>query len=126
MKDLNNIYRNELALHELDCEPSGFEWIDFNDSIHSVISFLRKGKNSKNIILVVCNFTPVPRFNYILGVPENGYWKEILNSDSEVYGGSNHGNIGGVEASMTPSHGRPYSISVTVPPLGLIFFKWMA
>jgi len=61
-----------------------------------------------------------------LGVPENGYWKEILNSDSEVYGGSNHGNIGGVEASMTPSHGRPYSISVTVPPLGLIFFKWMA
>ncbi len=126
VKDLNNIYRNELALHELDCEPSGFEWIDFNDSIHSVISFLRKGKNSKNIILVVCNFTPVPRFNYILGVPENGYWKEILNSDSEVYGGSNHGNIGGVEASMTPSHGRPYSISVTVPPLGLIFFKWMA
>ncbi|HHW19652.1 1,4-alpha-glucan branching protein GlgB [Thermodesulfovibrio thiophilus] len=126
VKDLNNIYRNELALHELDCEPSGFEWIDFNDSIHSVISFLRKGKNSKNIILVVCNFTPVPRFNYILGVPENGYWKEILNSDSEVYGGSNHGNIGGVETSMTPSHGRPYSISVTVPPLGLIFFKWMA
>jgi len=126
VKDLNNIYRNELALHELDCEPSGFEWIDFNDSIHSVISFLRKGKNSKNIILVVCNFTPIPRFNYILGVPENGYWKEILNSDSEVYGGSNHGNIGGVEASMTPSHGRPYSISVTVPPLGLIFFKWMA
>lgn len=124
VKDLNYLYRTEPALYELDFEPDGFEWIDFSDSLQSVISFLRKGRNPNDLILVVCNFTPVPRFNYKIGVPKQGYWKEILNSDSALYGGSNCGNMGGVETVSESSHGRPYSVSLTLPPLGVLFFKW--
>jgi len=98
VKDLNNFYRNEPALYELDFSNDGFEWIDFHDWEESIISFIRKGKNTQDIILVVCNFTPVPRFNYRVGVTRGGYWREALNSDAEIYWGSNLGNSGGVEA----------------------------
>ncbi|MDW7971725.1 MAG: 1,4-alpha-glucan branching protein GlgB [Thermodesulfovibrio sp.] len=123
IKDLNKLYRCEPALHELDFDPGGFEWIDFSDSDQSVISFIRKAKDSNDVILVVCNFTPVTRFNYRVGVPFKGYWKEILNSDLFIYGGSNQGNKEDVQAEEIPFHGRPYSISLTLPPLGVIFLK---
>ena len=122
LADLNRFYRAEAALHEMDCEPAGFEWIDCNDSETSVISLMRKGKPTSDIILVVCNFTPVPRFNYRLGAPRGGFWKEILNSDSKDYGGSGQGNFGGIDAVPVPVHGRPWSLTVTLPPLGIVYF----
>lgn len=122
VKDLNHLYRNEPALHELDFSQNGFEWVDFHDWQHSIISFIRKGKNNE-VILVVCNFTPVPRYNYLVGVPKSGFWKELLNSDSEFYGGSGMGNSGGVETTSIPWNGRPDSISLTLPPLAVLFFK---
>ena len=121
--DINRAYRHEPALHELDCDPAGFEWIDANDSQQSMLTFLRKSRHQKEIIAVVFNFTPVPRYNYRLGVPRPGYWREILNSDSESYGGEDFGNLGGVDADEIPMHGRPYSINVIVPPLGALFLK---
>jgi 1,4-alpha-glucan branching enzyme len=123
VKDLNRLYRSEPALYEQDFSNDGFEWIDIHDWENSCISFLRKGKSPENTILVVCNFTPVPRYNYHLGVPSAGFWKEILNSDAQIYGGSGHGNFGGVEASPMPSHGKSCSVSITLPPLGVLFFK---
>jgi 1,4-alpha-glucan branching enzyme len=123
VKDLNALYRSEPALHELDFATDGFEWIDCQDWEESIVSFIRKGKNTKDIILVVCNFTPVPRFNYRIGVPRGGYWKEMLNSDAEIYWGSNLGNSGGVEAEAAPSHGRDHSLSLILPPLGMVFLK---
>jgi len=123
VEDLNKVYRNESALHELDFDPAGFEWIDCNDSEKSVLSLMRKGDSTEDALIIVCNFTPLPRFNYRVGIPHGGYWREILNSDSEEYGGSGHGNLGGVEASPIPFHGRPYSLNLTLPPLGGLFFK---
>jgi 1,4-alpha-glucan branching enzyme len=120
--DLNHFYRNEPCLYELDCEPSGFEWIDCTDAYQSTVSFLRKGKTTEDLVLAVYNFTPVPRHEYRVGVPRPGFWKEALGSDSEHYGGSGQGNFGGVEASDVPSHGRPYSLSLTLPPLAAVFF----
>jgi len=123
VEDLNKLYKDEPSLHELDFHPDGFEWIDCNDSQSSVLSFIRKGSSSEDILLAVCNFTPVPRFNYRVGVPRGRYWREILNSDSKEYGGSGHGNMGGVEASAISFHGRPQSLNLTLPPLGAVFFK---
>lgn len=123
VQDLNSMYRSEPALHLNDCNPSGFEWIDCNDSDGSTISFIRKGDSGDETILAVCNFTPVPRYNYRVGVPYGGSWKEILNSDAKEYGGSGHGNLGGVEASAVPLHNRRYSLTLTMPPLGIVFFK---
>jgi len=123
VKDLNHCYRTEPALHELDFSIDGFEWIDFHDWENSLISFVRKGKSTGDYILVVCNATPVPRHSYRIGVPRGGFWKEILNSDAWLYGGSGHGNFGGVEAAPIPAHGRYYSLSLTIPPLGALFFK---
>jgi 1,4-alpha-glucan branching enzyme len=123
LKHLHILYRGEPALHELDCEPAGFEWVDCTDWEKSVISFLRKGKTSGDCILVVCNFTPVTRYNYRVGVPRGGYWKEMLNSDAGEYGGSGQGNLGGVEATTVPCHGRGSSLSLVIPPLGIVFFK---
>ncbi|MFQ5925929.1 MAG: 1,4-alpha-glucan branching protein GlgB [Terriglobia bacterium] len=120
---LNKLYRSEPALHEFDCDPAGFEWIDANDSEQSVVSFLRKGASTDDIILLVCNFTPVLRHNYRLGVPRGGFWKEMLNSDANDYGGSGKGNLGGLEATPIPAHGRPYSLNLTLPPLAALFFK---
>jgi 1,4-alpha-glucan branching enzyme len=123
VKDLNRVYQNEKALHELDCVSDGFEWIDCKDSQQSVISFLRKDSSKNDIILVVCNFTPVPRYNYRIGVPVSGYWQEILNSDAKIYGGSGQGNLGRVETTPIPYHEKPYSLSLTLPPLATLFFK---
>jgi 1,4-alpha-glucan branching enzyme len=123
VRDLNYFYRSEPALYELDFSCDGFRWIDFHDWEESVISFLRKGKNANELILVVCNFTPVPRHNYRIGVPKGGLWQEMLNSDAKEYGGSGHGNLGGVEATPFPVHGRPHSLCISLPPLAILFFK---
>jgi 1,4-alpha-glucan branching enzyme len=120
---LNTAYCHEPALHALDCDPAGFEWIDTNDSERSVISFLRKSPGGSEQIAVVCNFTPVPRYNYRIGVPRGGYWRELLNSDASEHGGSGHGNLGGVEASPVPHFARMHSLTLTLPPLGAVFFK---
>jgi len=117
------VYRQYPALHELDTGPAGFEWIDCNDSETSTISLLRKGKSSQGSIVVVCNFTPVPRLGYRLGIPSGGYWRELLNSDATDYGGSGMGNLGGLQAAERPVHGLPYSLELTLPPLGALFLK---
>ncbi len=123
VKDLNHLYRSEPALHELDCEPSGFEWIDRQDWEQSVISFIRRAKDPRRTVLVVCNYTPVPRHNYRVGVPHGGFWREILNSDSTAYGGSGQGNFGGIEATPVQGHGRTASLLLTLPPLSSVFFR---
>jgi 1,4-alpha-glucan branching enzyme len=123
VRDLNTLYRGEPALHQLDNDSAGFEWVDCNDSEQSVISLLRKSKTPGDVILFVCNFTPVPRHNYRVGVPQGGHWEEILNSDAPLYGGSGQGNIGGVTAAPLPWHGRPYMLNITVPPLGMVVFR---
>jgi len=123
VEQLNRLYANEPALHELDADPKGFEWIDCNDNAASTLSLLRKGKSAKQQIVVVCNFTPVPRIGYRLGVPGGGFWRELLNSDAKEYGGSGMGNWGGVMAEEEPIHGRPYSLNLTLPPLAALFLK---
>jgi len=123
VEDLNRLHRDEQCLHELDFHPDGFEWIDCSDSQASVLGLIRKGHSTGDAVLAVCNFTPVPRYNYKMGVPRGGYWREILNSDSQEYGGSGLGNLGGVEASSVSFHGRPYSLTLTLPPLGAVFLK---
>jgi 1,4-alpha-glucan branching enzyme len=122
VEDLNKLYRDEPAMHELDCDARGFEWIDANDSQQSTLSFLRWSE-SGDVVIVGCNFTPMPRENQLLGVPRGGYWREVLNSDAELYGGAGWGNMGGVEAVPVASHGRPRSITITMPPLACVFFK---
>ena len=123
VKELNRTYRTEKALYELDFDPAGFEWIDCNDTQQSTLSLIRKSRSESEIILVVFNFTPTPRYNYQVGAPIGGLWQEILNSDAEEYGGSGHGNFGGIEAVPIEIHGRPYSLKLTLPPLGAVFFK---
>jgi len=123
VQELNLLYKSELALHELDCNQDGFEWIDCGDTESSVISLIRKGRSTKDIIFIVCNFTPVVRYNYRVGAPRGGIWKEILNSDATEYGGSGQGNLGRVEASPISFHGRPYSLNLTLPPLSAVFFR---
>ena len=117
--DVNRLYRSEPALHELDFSPEGFSWVDANDSDQSVASIMRS--SGERHVLVVCNFTPVPREAYRLGVPRGGRWVEVLNGDAEIYGGGGWGNMGGVDAVEEPWHGRPYSVTVTVPPLAAVF-----
>ena len=121
IRDLNRLYRSEPALHELDCEPAGFEWIDCGDAESSVVSLIRKGKSTANLVLMVCNFTPVPRQEYRIGAPHGGFWREALNSDATEYGGSGMGNRGGVDADPWPQHGRPFSLALTLPPLSVLF-----
>jgi 1,4-alpha-glucan branching enzyme len=123
VQQVNRVYRSEPALHELDADPKGFEWIDCNDNAASTLSLLRKGSSPKEDIVVVCNFTPVPRLEYRLGVPAGGYWRELLNSDGKEYGGSGMGNAGGAMAVEEPVHGRPYSLTLTLPPLAALFLK---
>jgi len=120
--DLNRLYRREPALHERDADPAGFEWIDFSDVEKSVISYMRRGWSGDDVILVACNCTPVPHYNYRVGVPFGGFWKEMLNSDATEYGGSGVGNLGGVEAEQVPAHGQPWSLPLTLPPLGAVIF----
>ena len=121
--DLNHFYRTEPALYERDCQSGGFEWIDCTDAQQSVISFVRRGTSADDTVIAVYNFTPVPRPNYRLGAPRPGRWKEVLVSDSEHYGGSGQGNLGGVETEPIPRHGRPQSLSLNLPPLAAIFLK---
>ncbi len=123
VRDLNTAYRGEPAFHERDCDPSGFEWIDCHDSDQGVLSFLREGKIANDYLLIVCNFTPVPREHYHVGAPYGGWWREVLNSDAELYGGSGLGNAGGVEAAPIPWHGRSHLLNVTLPPLAMLVFK---
>jgi 1,4-alpha-glucan branching enzyme len=123
VSDLNHVYRSQPALYELDFDQAGFEWIDCNDVEHSVVSLIRKGRSHNDIIAVVCNFTPVTHSNYRIGVPQPGFWTELLNSDAKEYGGSNQGNLGGVKAALIPFHGRPYSLTITLPPLAAVFLK---
>jgi 1,4-alpha-glucan branching enzyme len=122
VEDLNRTYRDIPALHELDTSPDGFEWIDCNDTENSILSLLRKSRsNPEEMVTVVLNFTPVARHNYAIGVPSGGYWREILNSDAPLYGGSGQGNMGGAEAAPIPLHGRRWSVNLTLPPLGAVF-----
>lgn len=123
LKDVNHFYRTEPALYEQDFETGGFEWADVHDWEQSIIAFIRKGKAPDNEILIVCNMTPVARSNYRLGVPRAGFWREVLNSDAQIYGGNGHGNLGGVESAPIPSHGRYHSLSLMLPPLGVIFLR---
>ena len=122
-RDLNRLYRQEPALHEIDFDWDGFQWIDFSDSNNSVIAYLRKARNPGEAILCVCNFTPVPRYGYRLGVPEAGWYRELINTDGIAYGGSNIGNGGGLHADKTPSHGFSYSLTMTLPPLSVLLLK---
>jgi 1,4-alpha-glucan branching enzyme len=122
-EDLNGLYGSEPALHEGDSDPGGFEWVDANDSENSVLTFLRRGTSTGDLILVACNFTTVPRTNYLTGVPREGMWHEVLNSDSELYGGSGWGNLGEVETVPVPIHGRPRSVNLTLPPLACVFLR---
>lgn len=126
VRDLNWYYRQTPALFELDFSAEGFEWVDLNDAPSSVLSFIRKAHSSNQIVLVVCNFTPLPREQYSVGIPRGGFWKEVLNSDSGHYGGSNIGNIGGVHAIASPMHGKPFSLTLSLPPLGVLFFESVA
>lgn len=122
VEDLNQFYRAEPALHELDFEPAGFEWINGSDAATSTLSFVRKAKSTEDLILVACNFTPVIRTDYRVGVPREGIWREALNSDSTIYGGSGQGNAGTVRTDPLPWDGRPCSLSLTLPPLAAVFF----
>jgi 1,4-alpha-glucan branching enzyme len=123
VRDLNTFYRGQPSLFEADFDSSGFEWVDCSDSQRSVVCFLRKGKNPLDVTLFACNFTPVPRHNYRVGVPSSSYWREVLNSDAPLYGGSGQGNEGGVAATPLPVPGRPYSLNLTLPPLGVVVFQ---
>jgi 1,4-alpha-glucan branching enzyme len=120
--DLNRLYASEPSLHELDCDPAGFEWVDADDSANSVITYLRRGKSSPDV-LIACNFTPVVRYNYRVGVNDGGFWREVLNTDAHEYGGSGQGNMGGVNAMPVPMHGRLHSVNLTLPPLGAVILR---
>jgi 1,4-alpha-glucan branching enzyme len=123
VRDLNRVYAGEAALHELDFEPAGFQWIDCNDNENSVFSLIRRARQDGAVLVAVVNFTPVPRADYSIGVPEPGRYRELLNSDAEVYGGSGIGNAGGVTTGPVPAHGYSQSLRLTLPPLGCLFLR---
>jgi 1,4-alpha-glucan branching enzyme len=123
IRDLNRLYLREPALWQRDTTYEGFEWIDFSDVENSVVAFRRIGNDPGNDLILLCNFTPVPRVGYRIGVPSGGRYLELLNSDAEVYGGSNMGNGGAVVCENIPSHGHPYSITPTLPPLAMLVLK---
>jgi 1,4-alpha-glucan branching enzyme len=123
IRDLNRLYREERALHEVDFEPAGFQWIDCDDAQQSVVSFVRRARDPGEVVLFVCNFTPVPRRGYRVGAPVAGYYRELLNTDAAVYGGSDLGNAGGAWAEATPRHGQGWSLTLTLPPLATIILK---
>jgi 1,4-alpha-glucan branching enzyme len=123
LPQLNRVYRENRALHELDFDPAGFEWIDARDSDQSTLAFLRHPRSGGRSVAAVFNFTPVPRYDFRIGVSRDGFWEELLNTDAKEFGGSGHGNLGGVHASPVGSHGRPLSLSMTLPPLGAVFLR---
>jgi 1,4-alpha-glucan branching enzyme len=124
--DLNRAYRREAALHQIDFSPEGFEWVDVGNAEMSILAFLRKSAGNGAPLLVVCNFTPVPRANFLVGVPARGIWREIINTDAREYGGSGWGNLGGVESAPVSAHGRTESINLSLPPLSTIILRWEA
>ncbi len=123
VSDLNRLYREHAACWEGDYEPSGFQWIDCTDHLHSVLSFLRRPLGPGPELAVILNLTPVPHSGYRVGLPRPGFWREILNTDSECYGGSGVGNLGGVRTEEVPQHGQPQSAALTLPPLGVVVFR---
>jgi 1,4-alpha-glucan branching enzyme len=123
VRDVNRVYVSQQALHRRDAEPTGFRWVVGDDRENSVFAFLRYGDDGTAPVLVVCNMTPVPRFGYRIGAPRSGYWRELLNSDAAIYGGSNKGNAGGVHSDAVPSHGEAQSLVLALPPLAALFLK---
>jgi 1,4-alpha-glucan branching enzyme len=123
VRDLNRVYVENPALYARDHEPDGFDWIDANDSRQSTLSFLRRSGEPDECIVGVFNFTPEPRYDFRIGVEGPGYWHELINTDAKLYGGSGLGNKGGVYAEAISSHGRPYSLSLTLPPLGALLLS---
>ena len=122
VRDLNKLYRATPALHVNDCEPQGFRWIN-SDAEQSTLGFLRLGEEGDAPVLVMCNFTPVERNGFRVGVPEKGHWAEVLNSDSALYGGGNRGNLGGLDTVAEPSDGFGHSIEMTLPPLSVVILR---
>ena len=122
--ELNHLYRCETALQRCENSSESFEWIDVHDSEKNVLSFLRKGRTERELVAAVLNFSPIPRDNYRIGVPQKGFWKEIFNSDSKHFAGTGRGNFGGVETVPIPLHGRNQSLTIMLPPLGAVFFRW--
>jgi 1,4-alpha-glucan branching enzyme len=123
MKDLNHLYTSQPALYEHDFDGTGFEWIEVNDVEQSVFAYMRFADNRNDFVVVVCNFTPAVRYNYRIGVPQKGYYREMLNSDAEVYAGGNVGNNGGVQTEDVGWHVHAQSLSLTLPPLGILILK---
>ena len=123
VRALNALYRSHPAIYQVDFHHTGFEWVDFHDVDSSIIAFLRLARDPQDFLLFCCNFTPVPRTNYRFGVPAEGFYEEVLNTDSETFGGSNLGNFGGVASRPQPCHGRDHSISITLPPLAVVAFR---
>ena len=126
VRDLNRVYRDEPALHQIDFSHEGFEWLDVDNAEASFIAYLRKGVGDASPVVVVSNFTPVPRVNFLIGVPKRGIWREIINSDARIYGGAGWGNLGAVESVPVATHGRVESINLTLPPLATIMLRWDA
>jgi 1,4-alpha-glucan branching enzyme len=122
VRDLNRHYRAEPALWEVDFEPAGFRWLEPNDASSNALAFLRLSRDGERLVVCACNFSPVPREGYRIGLPRGGRWQELLNTDSELYGGSGVGNLGGVTAEAKPWHDHPFSAEVTLPPLGVVWF----
>jgi len=125
LKDLNELYRHEPALYEYNFSYEGFEWVDHQDSMNSVLAWLRKGRNEDEILIFVGNFTPMCRHNYRIGVPKRGYYTELFNSDDHKYNGSNCLNYPELETTPIPKHGRTHSLSLTLPPLGVTVLKFL-
>ena len=123
IRDLNHVYRQEGALHALDADPSGFRWLIREDYANSVFAYLRSGMGGAPPVLVICNMTPTPRHSYRVGVPLSGRWRELLNTDSGLYGGSNLGNAGYLRSEVVPSHGEEQSLKLLVPPLATLILR---
>ena len=123
VKDLNWLYRNEPALHQRDCDGAGFEWVKANSADESLYAFIRRGEPGSQPVIVICNFTPVVRHGYRVGVPEPGRYLERLNSDAAIYGGSNCGNGGALVAESQSWDGQPWSVTLTIPPLATLILS---
>jgi 1,4-alpha-glucan branching enzyme len=123
VRDLNRVYAENPALYARDNDPEGFDWIDANDSRQSTLSFVRRSHARDESLVAIYHFTPEVRHDLLIGVEQDGFWHELINTDAKVYGGSGQGNQGGVHATPVPSHSRPFSISLTLPPLGALLLS---
>jgi 1,4-alpha-glucan branching enzyme len=123
IEQLNRVHRECPALYALDFDPAGFDWIDASDSEQTTLSFLRYAADRSDCVAALFNFTPVPRHNFRIGVPADGFWEELINTDASEFGGSGQGNLGTVRAAPVASHGKRFSLNVTLPPLGALFLR---